>query len=121
MARMARVVAPNYPHHVTQRGNRRQKTSFCEDDYHYYIELIFEYSRQPETEVWACCLMPNHIHLVMVPGIEDGLRATPGEAHRHYTRHINFREGWRGHFWQERFRPCSMDENYLLATVLDDN
>ena len=30
MARMARVVIQNYPHHVTQRGNRRQKTFFCE-------------------------------------------------------------------------------------------
>ncbi|VAX04038.1 hypothetical protein MNBD_GAMMA20-1567, partial [hydrothermal vent metagenome] len=73
MARMARVVVPNYPHHVTQRGNRRQKTFFCEDDYRYYIDLISEFSRQSGTEVWAYCLMPNHVHLVMVPGEEDGL------------------------------------------------
>jgi putative transposase len=93
MARMARVVVPNFPHHVTQRGNRRQKTFFCEDDYQYYVELVSEYSQQTGTEVWAYCLMPNHIHLVMVPSTEDGLRATLGEAHRRYTRHINFREG----------------------------
>ncbi len=117
MARIARVVVPNFPHHVTQRGNRRQKTFFCEDDYQYYVELVSEYSQQSGTEVWAYCLMPNHVHLVMVPSTEDGLRATLGEAHRRYTRHINFREGWRGHLWQERFHSFSMDEDYLLATV----
>ena len=117
MARMARVVIPNYPHHVTQRGKRRQKTFSCEDDYRYYIELISEFGRRSGTEVWAYCLMPNHVHLVMVPGEEDGLRATLGEAHRRYTRHINFREGWRGHLWQERFHSFTMDEKYLLSTV----
>ena len=61
--------------------------------------------------------MPNHVHLVMVPGEEDGLRATLGEAHRRYTRHINFRERWRGHLWQERFHSFIMDEKYLLSTV----
>ena len=117
MARMARVVVPNYPHHVVQRGNRRQRTFFCEDDYRYYIQLVSEYSVQTDTEVWAYCLMPNHVHLVMVPNTEDGLRATLGEAHRRYTRHINFREGWRGHLWQERFHSFLMDEHYLLAAV----
>ena len=72
MARMARVVVPDYPHHVMQRGNRRQKTFFCDDDYQYYIELIAEYSKQSETDVWAYCLMPNHVHIAMVPKEEDG-------------------------------------------------
>jgi len=117
MARMARVVVPNYPHHVTQRGNRRQKTFFCGDDYRYYIELLSIYSKEYGTEVWAYCLMPNHVHLVMVPSEEDGLRAALGEAHRRYTRHVNFRKGWRGHLWQERFHSFVMDETYLLATV----
>lgn len=117
MARMARVVVPYYPHHITQRGNRRQKTFFCEDDYTYYLELMSEYTRQAETDIWAYCLMPNHVHLVMVPRQEDGLRSAIGECHRRYTRHINFREGWRGHLWQERFHSFVMDETYLLATV----
>lgn len=61
MARMARVVVPNYSHHVTQRGNRRQKT-FCRDtDYKYYLELMSVFSRKAGTEIWAYCLMPNHV------------------------------------------------------------
>ena len=117
MARMPRIVVPGYPHHVTQRGNRRQRTFFCDDDYRCYIELLSAYTEQANTEIWAYCLMPNHVHLVMVPDHEDGLRAALGEAHRHYTRHINFRHKWRGHLWQERFHSFLMDETYLLATV----
>ena len=88
MARMPRVVVPSFPHHVTQRGNRRQKTFFCVDDYLYYIELLSEFSALAETGIWAYCLMPNHEPLIMVPGHEDGLRAALGEAHRRYTRHV---------------------------------
>lgn len=117
MARMARVVVPGYPHHVTQRGNRRQRTFFCEDDYQLCIELMGQFAREAGTEIWAYCLMPNHVHLVMVPSQEDGLRAVLGEAHRRYTRHVNFQKGWRGHLWQERFHSFVMDEEYLLATV----
>ena len=117
MARMPRVVVPGYPHHVTQRGNRRQQTFFNDDDYGYYIQQLSESLAASDTQIWAYCLMPNHVHLVMVPGEENGLRAVLGEAHRHYTRYINFREGWRGHLWQERFHSFVMDEQYLLATV----
>jgi putative transposase len=117
MARMARVVVPNYPHHVTQRGNRRQKTFFHAADYTTYLELLATFSRKAGTEIWAYCLMPNHVHLVMVPGKDDGLRGVLGEAHRRYSRYINSREGWRGHLWQERFHSFVMDEHYLMATV----
>ncbi|MDZ7839479.1 MAG: transposase [Gammaproteobacteria bacterium] len=117
MARIARVVAPDYPHHVTQRGNRRQKTFFCEADYRYYLELLVEAKGRAGVEVWAYCLMPNHVHFVIVPRHTDSLCRFFKEAHRCYTRRINFREGWRGHLWQERFHSFVMDEQYLRATL----
>lgn len=52
MARMARVVVPKFPHHVTQLGNRRQKTFFKDSDYSYYLELMSEYSKASNTQVW---------------------------------------------------------------------
>ena len=55
------------------------------------------------------------IHLIAVPGKKENLRLAIGKAHRRYTHRINFREGWRGHFWQERFSSFVMDEDYLLA------
>jgi len=78
MPRIARVVLPKYPHHFTQRGNRRQETFFSDDDYRLYLKLVSEACRQHKTAVWAYCLMPNHVHLVMVPSELDGRSATPG-------------------------------------------
>jgi len=62
-------------------------------------------------------LMPNHVHLIAVPESADGLRRAIGEAHRRYTRQINFREKWKGHLWQGRFSSFLMDEEYLLAAT----
>lgn len=115
MARIARLVVPRHPHHITQRGNRRQTVFFNDGDYKIYLDLLATYCQKSGSEVWAYCLMPNHVHLVMVPQSEDGLRAALGEAHRRYTRHINFREKWRGYLWQGRFASFPMDENYLQA------
>ena len=112
---MARVVVPGFAHHVTQRGNRRQRTFFRKDDYQAYVELMAQWCGHCGVTVWAYCLMPNHVHLIVVPESEDGLRRAIGEAHRRYTRRVNFREGWRGHLWQGRFGSFVMDEPYLLA------
>ena len=115
MARLARVVAAGVPHHVTQRGNRRQPVFFCDADYRTYKELLAEGCAAARVDVLAWCLMPNHVHLILVPKDEDGLRAALGEAHRRYTRHVNFREGWRGYLWQGRFASFPMDDDHLLA------
>ena len=117
MARMARVIAPGIPHHVTQRGNRRQQTFFCDDDYQEYLALVAEWCGKCDVQVWAWCLMPNHVHLIAVPSAAESLARAIGEAHRRYTRMINFRENWRGHLWQERFASFPLGENYLLAAV----
>ena len=117
MARLARVVIPGMPHHVTQRGNRRQTTFFCEEDYAAYVELMGQSCRELGVKIWAYCLMPNHVHLIAVPKTEDGLRRAIGESHRRYSRRVNFREDWRGHLWQGRFASFVMDEPYLLAAA----
>jgi putative transposase len=117
MPRLARAVVPDFPHHVTQRGNRRQQTFFCNDDYLLYMALIAEWCHRYRVEVWAYCLMPNHVHLIAVPTTPDGLRRAIGEAHRRYTLEVNHREGWRGHLWQGRFASFVMDDRYTLAAA----
>src|SRR6516225_1367121 len=76
-----------------------------------------EWSRAHQVEVWAYCLMPNHVHLIAIPQSADGLRHAIGEVHRRYTRMVNFREGWRGHLWQGRFASFVLDEPYLLTAA----
>jgi putative transposase len=117
MARIARVVAPGIPHHIVQRGNRRQETFFRKEDYQAYLTFMAYWCRDCGVEIWAYCLMPNHVHLIAVPESEDGLRRAIGEAHKKYSLRINLREGWQGHLWQGRFRSYAMDEAYLLVAT----
>ncbi len=117
MTRLARVVAAGYPHHITQRGNRRQEVFFGDEDYQAYIDLLGTWCSHYGVGIWAYCLMPNHVHLIAVPESEEGLTPAISEAHRRYSRRINFREGWRGHLWQGRFASFPMDEPYLLAAA----
>ncbi|WGM37726.1 transposase [Caulobacter sp. NIBR1757] len=103
------------PHHVTQRGNRRLPTFFGDDDYRAYRELLAEGCKAARVDILAYCLMPNHVHLVLTPTSEDGLRAALADAHRRYSRRINLREGWTGYLWQGRFASAPMDERHLPA------
>ncbi|MEW6172859.1 MAG: transposase [Bacillota bacterium] len=117
MARIARVVAPGVPHHITQRGNRRQQTFFCEEDYKAYLHLMAEWCSRWKVEIWAYCLMPNHVHLIAVPPSKEALAGAIAEAHRRYTCRVNLREGWTGHLWQGRFSSFPMDEAHLYAAA----
>src|ERR1700742_4087496 len=114
MARLARVVVPGLPHHLTHRGNRRQPVFLRDEDYAAYRALLAEGCRAAGVSVWAYCLMPNHVHLILQPPEAGALHAALGEAHRRYTRLVNFREGWRGYLWQGRFASFPMDERHLL-------
>jgi len=115
--RFPRLVVPGYPHHVTQRGSRRQQTFFSEDDYAAYVDLLAEQLPLAGTEVLAYCLMPNHVHLVLVPQRADSLATLLRRTHAQYARRINREHNWQGHLWQERFHSFVMDEDHLLAAA----
>jgi REP-associated tyrosine transposase len=117
MPRLARAVVPGFPHHITQRGNRRQQTFFHDEDYALYRALMAEWCHHYRVEIWAYCLMPNHAHLIAVPETSEGLRCAVGEAHRRYTAEVNRREKWVGHLWQGRFSSFVMDDRYLLSAA----
>ena len=117
MPRIARVVVPGLPHHVTQRGNRRQPTFFQEADYQAYLRLAAEWCTKSRVRIWSYCLMPNHVHLIAVPETRDGLREAMSEMHRRYTQCVNAREGWTGHLWQGRFASFPMDNAHFLRAA----
>ena len=102
MARLARVVIPGLPHHVIQRGNHRKPVFFNDGDYAADLDLISKAAKALGTEIWAWCLMPNPVHFIMMPGHEDGLRATFAEAHRRYSAHIHARLKLAGRLLQGR-------------------
>lgn len=117
MARLARLVIASLPYHVTRRGNRRQQTFFEDDDFGLYRDLLADGARRAGAAIWAYCLMPNHVHVIIVPSDPDGLRATFAYAHRRYTGFINARHRWTGHLWQGRFGAVAMDEAHLIAAA----
>ncbi len=117
MARVARVVSPGMPHHITQRGNRRMLTFLQESDYEVYVHLMRTWCARHGVAILAYCLMPNHVHLIAVPETVEGLARAVGEGHRRYTCHINQREGWRGYLWQGRFASFVMDQDYFLTAM----
>jgi putative transposase len=117
MARLARVVIPGIPHHVTQRGNGGARTFFGNDDYALYRDLLREHCSAADVEVWAWCLMPNHVHLILVPADSDGLRRALSAVHRRYAGVIHARRKRTGHFWQGRFGAVAMDEEHLAAAL----
>jgi putative transposase len=117
MARIARLVVPGAPHHVTQRGNRRETTFFGDADYRFYRDLLGAAAAKAGAEIWAWCLMPNHVHAIVTPRDADGLRRTFADLHRRYTGHVNARNLWTGHLWQSRFGSVAMDEAHLSAAI----
>jgi REP-associated tyrosine transposase len=117
MARMARLVVPGYPHHVVQRGNHKERVFFSDRDRHIFLALLGEYKEKAGLSIWAYCLMPNHVHLVVVPGNKNSLAKGLAEVHRHYARRINMRNEWKGFLWQGRYYSCPLDERHVLEAI----
>jgi putative transposase len=115
MPRQARTVVPGLPHHIVQRGNRRQRTFFSPADYLAYLRIAAEAFSAARVDVWAYCLMPNHVHLIAAPADVQGLAVAMGRTHQAYTRRVNHREEWSGLLWEGRFKSFPMDERYALA------
>ncbi len=120
MPRAARIVYPGVPHHITQRGNRRQSVFFSDDDKALYLRLLAKWAAKAGLTIWAYCLMDNHVHHVAVPERVSSQAEAIGQTHKAYTRIINEREGWRGFLWQGRFGSFPMDEPYLYRAMRYD-
>lgn len=118
LARLARLILPGIPHHVTQRGNGRQRTFFSDADYAHYLKLLREHCGKAGVSVWSWVLMPNHVHLVLVPSDEDALRRALAPLHRGYAGYAHARMRRSGHFWQGRFGRVAMDEAHAQAAIV---
>jgi len=111
------VVVPGVAHHVTQRGTGRQLVFYTRGDRVSYLQLLKENSERAGLKILAYCLMPNHIHLIAVPGEEDSLAVALRRAHGRYAQYFNARKLRSGHLWQNRFYSCPMDEPHLWTAI----
>ena len=117
MPRSARIVIPNYPHHIVQRGHNRQTVFAAEDDYRYYLDNLAEWKGKFRCQVYAFCLMTNHVHLVVDPGeAPEALGRLMKRLAGRQTRYVNRVEGRSGTLWEGRFKSSPIESNrYLLA------
>lgn len=117
MPRTARIVVPGLAHHVIQRGNRRQALFFDDADRRAYLTLLTDACARHETRCLAWCLMDNHVHLILVPQREDGLRAPLASVHTAYSQRVNRLQGLSGHLFQGRFSSYAMDDAHLMVAA----
>ena len=117
MPRIARIIAAGYPHHITQRGNNRATVFFDDEDRQTYLKLLAAYSKKYKLQIWAYCLMNNHIHLLAVPEIETSLARGIGLTNQVYTQYLNRKLKQSGHIWQNRFFSCVVENDQYLWAV----
>jgi putative transposase len=56
MSRLPRIIVPGVAHHVTQRGNKRQRVFLVDDDYALYKDWLAQSSKVNGVEVWSIAL-----------------------------------------------------------------
>jgi putative transposase len=117
MSKWPRIVVPGLPHHITHRGTRRQKVFFEKSDYEFYRNILRQSCNKHGVQIWAYCLMPNHVHMIAVPEGPKSLSLAFGRAHQCYSRIINSQNDWMGHLWEQRYSSIPMDSSHLLMAA----
>lgn len=119
MARKPRLVIPDCPHHVTQRGNYRQQVFSTDIEYRLYLCLLEDYSTHYGVSIQAYCLMPNHVHLIATPQNPDGLSRMMRVLNGGYARWLHLRTNRAGHLWQGRYfsQPLDREEHFWNAML----
>ena len=117
MPRIARIVVAGYLHHIVQRGNNKEKVFLDEEDYEKYLSLLERYSTEKETLILAYCLMPNHIHLLVMPLKEKTLSKLMQGTTLCYTQYFNKKNKRTGRLWECRYHSTIIDEDRYLWAV----
>jgi putative transposase len=105
------------PHHVTQRGNHRERVFFAAGDHEAYVGLLHAFARREGLAVFAYCLMPNHVHLVVVPSTTDSMHRTLQAVHSQYAQRVNRMRVISGHLWQGRYYSSPLDADHFLNAI----
>jgi len=117
MARLARVVAIDVPHHVTQRANARQFILNSDAEKMVYMDLLRQTVQLHALSVVGYCLMSNHVHLVVIPHKPEALAFAFKQAHGRYASYWNASHRSSGHAWQGRFYSCPLDRTHLWEAL----
>ncbi len=117
MARLARTVFAGYPHHLVQRGNYEQAVFATDADHRRYLEWLRQNAARYGVDVWAYCLMPNHVHLICVPATDGAMARASNALHMRYAQYFNGQRALQGHLWRARFMSCALDDPSVREEV----
>ena len=116
MPRRARIVLPNVPIHLIQRGNNRHACFFADEDYRFYLDWLAKHAGKTGCRVHAYVLMTNHVHLLLSSDKADAPGALMKALGQRYVQYVNRTYRRSGTLWEGRFRSCPIqEETYLLA------
>ena len=116
MPRKPRMYLPGVPSHVVQRGNNREVSFFCDDDYLFYLECLKEAATKYDVAVHAYVLMTNHVHLLLTPVTVEGISLVMQSVGRRYVQYINYICRRTGTLWEGRHKASLIDaESYLMS------
>jgi putative transposase len=117
MPRNPRIIIPDVPHHIVQRGDHKNQVFFCPDDFELYLDLLANYSEKHRFDLVGYCLMSNHVHLVGIPSSVDSLVNVTRDTHQKYSSLLNRKMGKTGHNWQERPGVIACDDPHAIAST----
>lgn len=116
MPRRARIILPNIPQHIIQRGNNRSVCFYTNEDYCKYLEWLKEYSDKTACQIHAYVLMTNHIHILASSEKSDAIGSMMKALGQRYVQYINRTYKRSGTLWEGRYKSCPIQaETYLLS------
>ncbi|WP_419174264.1 transposase [Desulfosediminicola sp.] len=116
MPRRPRIILPEVPLHIIQRGNNRQACFFADEDYCFYLDWLQEYSRKSGCAIHAYVLMTNHVHLLLTPKRKESAGNLMKLLGQRYVQYINRTYKRSGTLWEGRFRSSVIQQDTYLLT-----
>ena len=114
MPRRSRIIVPNIPLHIIQRGNNRQSCFFAEEDYLFYLDWLEEYAKSTDCSIHAFVLMTNHVHILLTPERSDSAGNLMKRLGQRYVQYINRTYKRSGTLWEGRFRSSIIQQQEYL-------
>lgn len=116
MPRQPRLVVPGYPHHIILRGNNKSDIIYNDNDRRFFIDCLQDAKEKTKSKIYSYCLMTNHLHLIVEPAEEDGLKIMMQSLGRRYVQYFNHVHKRTGTLWEGRYKSSLISkDNYLFA------
>jgi len=116
MKKMPRTHIEGAVYYVTSRGDHNWEIFKDSRDYMVYIEFLKKYKAQYGFKLFAFCLLPNHLHLLIELKKGVTISNIMHDLNSNYTKYFNGRYNKKGHLFQERNRTILAEKApYLLA------